>query len=305
MESKKRVRCVSRPFSLAQEAELGEAPFVVDVLQVVAAERCTAAGSALEAGVTAQQAAELVVATRDVCGNPCTRGGAEVEVRLELLSEAAASPRSPRPAAAAAAAETSVRDREDGTYEVAVGYAAAGRYSVAVTVNGAAVAGSPFAVAVDKAPSAGSKWQARFEDEAAARRKQREAERQAEIERAKEKFLEHAEQAKAAAAAKEAAQLAEEQRQRDIEEHMERMRTEEGDEVRAAVLDKVKAQASATLYEPVDDPSSPATSGKKWAAQFNEEDNRRKAERETERQAEIAAAKDKYLEHASQAVVRT
>jgi hypothetical protein len=70
------------------------------------------------------------------------------------------------------------------------------------------------------------------------------------------------------------------------------------------VLDKVKAQASNTLYEPVEDPTSPRNAGKKWAAQFNEEDNRRKAEREQERQAEIAAAKDKYLEHASQAVVR-
>ncbi len=280
------------------EAEVDDAPYVVDVLLVVQAVKCTAAGSALESGVMAGQPTELTVVTRDVCGNPCSTGGANVEVVVEAAVDGAASPRSRN----LEAPQPVVVDRENGAYDVSFKYPAAGKYSVRVAVNGVAVSGSPFAVAVDKAPTAGSKWQAKFEDEAAQRRKQREEERLAEIERAKEKYLEHAEKAKAAAAAKEAAQLAEEQRQRDIEEHMERMRTEEGDEVRAAVLDKVKAQASNTLYEPVEDPTSPSTSGKKWAAQFNEEDTKRKAQREAERQQEIAQAKDKYLEHASEAV---
>jgi hypothetical protein len=83
---------------------------------------------------------------------------------------------------------------------------------------------------------------------------------------------------------------------------MERMRTEEGDAVRAAVLDKVKAQASTDIYEQVDDEQSPRGAGKKWASQFNEGDRRRKEQRELERQAEIDAAKQNYIEHASAAV---
>lgn len=115
--------------------------------------------------------------------------------------------------------------------------------------------------------------------------------------------LQHAAEAKAAAALKEARQLEEEERQRQIAEHMERMRTEEGDEVRAAVLDKVKAQASTDIYEPVaEDAGSPRGAGKKWAAQFTEEDRARREQRERERLAEIEAAKLNYLESANTAV---
>ncbi len=52
--------------------------------------------------------------------------------------------------------------------------------------------------------------------------------------------------------------------------------------MRAAVLDKVKAQATDDIYEPVD-PASPRGAGKKWASQFNEEDRTRKEAREKAR----------------------
>ncbi len=51
-----------------------------------------------------------------------------------------------------------------------------------------------------------------------------------------------------------------------------------------------------------DDVLSPGRAGKKWAAQFNDEDSKRRAAREAERQAEIARAKSNYLDHASEAV---
>lgn len=80
-------------------------------------------------------------------------------------------------------------------------------------------------------------------------------------------------------------------------------RANPGDQVRAAVLEKVKAQTSNTIYEvgfvvgllfcflnksaqPVaeEDVLSPGRAGKKWAAQFNDEDSKRRAAREAERQ---------------------
>jgi ribosomal protein L40E len=204
--------------------ELGDAPYVVDVVLVVDAAKCSAAGSALDNGVMAGQTAEFTVVTRDVCGNPCVVGGSIVEVEVEAASSGAASPRQQR----AEKPETNVLDRENGAYDVTIKYPAAGKYTVHVRIGGAPVAGSPFAVTVDKPPTAGSKWQAKFEEENEARRKKREQERLDEIERAKEKYMQHAEEAVNHARAKEAAELAEKQRLREIEEHMERMRTEEG-----------------------------------------------------------------------------
>jgi hypothetical protein len=277
--------------------ELGEAPYTLDVILVVSALKCSAAGPGLENGAVAGQATDLTVVTRDICGNPCLVGGCFVTVEVDASAgPGASSPRLRGPA------ETVVKDRENGAYDVTIKYPAAGSFLVTVKVNGEPISGCPFSVSVEKPASAGNKWQAKFEEESDVRRKEREKERLQEIERAKEKYREHAEEAISHAKKKEAAELAEKQRQLDIEEHMERMRSEEGDQVRAAVLEKVKAQASATLYEPVEDPLSPSTSGKKWAAQFNDEDTKRRAAREAERQAEISRAKDNYLEHASEAV---
>lgn len=286
---------------LLDDVEVGDAPFVVDVFVVVSAERSSVSGSALDDGVFAKHEVEITVEARDVCGNPCTQGGAEVEVLVEP-QDIPSSPSAQRldNKGSGGSGAPAVKDNDNGSYAATFTYPAAGTYLVSVLINGAQANGSPFTVKVEKPPTAGSKWQAKFEEEAAQRRKEREQERLQEIERAKKNFLEHAEQARINAAQKEAAQLAEKERLRQIEEHMEKMRTEEGDEVRAAVLEKVKAQASYDIYENVDDPS--ASSGKKWASNFNEEDKKRREQREAERQAEIAAAKDKYMDHASQAV---
>ncbi len=204
--------------------ELGDAPYVVDVVLAVDSSKCSAAGSALDSGVIATQPADFTVATRDVCGNPCVVGGCDVVVDVEATATGASSPRR----GGSDAAAVNVVDRDNGAYDVTIKYPAAGKYLVNVRVNGSHVAGSPFAVTVEKPPTAGSKWQAKFEEENEARRKQREKERLAEIEKAKEKYMQHAEEAVNHARAKEAAELAEKQRLREIEEHMERMRTEEG-----------------------------------------------------------------------------
>lgn len=282
---------------------VAESPYDLDVILVVSSENSSCSGQALEDGVFAKQKSDFSVSTRDVCQNPCVSGGAIVDVMIEL-DDNPSSPKSPRSPPVRGKEDekpvSSVKDEENGSYFVEVTYPAAGKYKVSVLVNGQGVKGSPFIIRVDKPPSAGSKWQAKYEDDAELRRREREKERVAEIERAKKNFLEQAEVAKRAAAEKERKQLEEEERQRQIAEHMERMRTEEGDEVRATVLEKVKAQATDDIYEPEEGDMNKA--GKKWAAQFNEEDKKRKEQREAERQAEIAAAKANYIDHASEAV---
>lgn len=294
--------------TLGNDEPIGESPFVLEVNLVVSASFSTASGQGLEDGVFCRVPVSFSVWSRDVCNSVCSVGGAKVQVHVEPPSATGvSSPASPRAAAAsprvgADMKEPVVRDLENGSYEVQLEYQQPGVHSVSVTLGGAQVKGSPFQVKVDKAPSAGSKWQSKYEDEAAARRRQREEERIAEIAKAKENYLKHAEEAKARAAEKERRQLEEEQRQREIAEHMERMRTEEGDAVRAAVLEKVKAQGSDDIYERVDDPASPRGAGKKWAAAFNEEDQKRKEDRERQRLAEIEAAKQNYIEHSTQAV---
>ena len=185
---------------LLGEEEVAEAPYEVDVLLVVSAANSSAKGQGLEDGVFAKQKAEFAVNTRDVCGRPCLNGGAIVEVTAELDQQAPASPRSPR--AGEDGVECQVEDEGNGSYLVTICYPTHGTYSVEVLVNGGRIQDSPFAVKVDKPPSAGSKWQARFEAEAEERRKERERERQNEIEEAKKNFLEQAEEAKRAAAEK-------------------------------------------------------------------------------------------------------
>ena len=145
--------------------------------------------------------------------------------------------KSPRKGDDDAGQQVSVQDLENGVYDVTVKFDRAGLYDVLFSIN--AIECKKLQLTVEKPPSAGSKWQAQFEAENEERKKRREEERLAEIEQAKASYLEHAENSKKAALEKERKQLEEEQRQREIAEHQERMRTEEGDEFKAAIVEKV------------------------------------------------------------------
>ncbi len=155
---------------------VAESPYVLDVAMVVAPALSSASGQALEEGIYARTKASFAVDTRDVCGNLCVVGGADVAVSIEqpAIASPPVSPRFRNAAGTTAEAKPVVRDMNNGSYEVELEYAGQGTHAVHVTVNGAPIKGSPFAVRVEKAPSAGTKWQSKYEDQAEVRRKQRE-----------------------------------------------------------------------------------------------------------------------------------
>jgi hypothetical protein len=89
----------------------------------VAAARCYAKG--IEAGLRAGEEGGFMVFTRDQYGNPCTSGGASLEVRVDQHAEGIS--------------VMPVEDLDDGTYWVKLSCKRSGEYFAEVLVNGSVI----------------------------------------------------------------------------------------------------------------------------------------------------------------------
>lgn len=133
--------------------DVADSPFLVTVSDGASnSARSVAWGEGLTRAVTGQPA-RLHVQAADASGNNRTSGGDAVTAVVRLT---AAAPGVSAEAAAAAGvpAAASVTNHGNGTYTAAYVYLVAGQYQLTLSLNGAAISGSPFAVAV--APGATS-----------------------------------------------------------------------------------------------------------------------------------------------------
>lgn len=150
--------------------------------------------------------------------------------------------------------------------------------------------------AAAKPKKAGTVFEERIRMEQEEARKKREEERKAEIEKSRRNYEEHASAVTKVALEKERAELEEKKRLQEIDRHMEAMRGEQGDQVRKRVTEKLRDSARSEALEPVSATEAEKSAGKKWALQQRQELEEKERARQQEREAEITAAREKYME---------